>query len=222
MKYDINSPNYNDNRKYDYSLSETEDRSEYVKIIDLISESSTVIDLGCGNGSLLKLLKDKKNVKEFGIEISETGVKICKRKGLNVIKGSIDTKLDLKDNSFDYAVCNVTIQMVNYPEILLDEMRRISKKQIISFPNFGFYKNRIDLLINGRMPKPMLFGYKWYSTGHLHQLSIRDFEELVKEVHGIKIVKRVLEKSDNPVKNYFLNRFPNLFQVLPIFLLEKY
>ncbi len=178
--------------------------------------------MGCGNGSLLKILKDKKNIQDHGIELSESGVEICKRKGLNVIKGSIDTKLNFEENAFDLAICNVTIQMVNYPEILLNEMKRISKKQIISFPNFGFYKNRFDLLFNGRMPRPMLFGYNWYSTGHIHQLSINDFYELVGEIKGLKIVQVVLEKSTNPIKNYFLNSFPNLFQVLPIFLLEKY
>jgi len=222
MKHDINSPKHNDNRNYDYSSIETEERQEYSKIIELVSTDSSVIDLGCGNGSLLKILKDKKNIQDYGIELSESGVEICKRKGLNVIKGSIDTKLNFEENAFDYAICNVTIQMVNYPEILLNEMKRISKNQIISFPNFGFYKNRFDLLVNGRMPRPMLFGYNWYSTGHIHQLSLNDFYEIVDEIKGLKIVQVVLEKSANPIKNYFLNNFPNLFQVLPIFLLEKY
>jgi methionine biosynthesis protein MetW len=222
MKHDINSPKHNDNRNYDYSSIEKEERLEYSKIVELVSANSSVIDLGCGNGSLLKLLKDKKNIREYGIELSESGVEICKRKGLNVIKGSIDTKLNFEENTFDYAICNVTIQMVKYPEILMREMKRISKYQIISFPNFGFYKNRFDLLVNGRMPRPMLFGYNWYSTGHIHQLSINDFYELVEEIQGLKIVQVVLEKSTNPIKNYFLNSFPNLFQVLPIFLLEKY
>ena len=221
MKHDINSPKHNDNRNYDYSSIETEERQEYSKIVDLISPNSSVIDLGCGNGSLLKILKDKKNIQEYGIELSESGVEICKRKGLNVIRGSIDTKLNFEENTFDFAICNVTIQMVNYPEVLLNEMKRISKNQIISFPNFGFYKNRFDLLVNGRMPRPMLFGYTWYSTGHIHQLSINDFYEIVGQIKGLKIVQVVLEKSANPIKNYFLNSFPNLFQVLPIFLLEK-
>jgi methionine biosynthesis protein MetW len=222
MKHDINSPKHNDNRNYDYSSIESEERQEYSKIIELVSTNSSVIDLGCGNGSLLKILKDKKNIQEYGIELSESGAEICKRKGLNVIKGSIDNRLNFEENAFDYAICNVTIQMVNYPEILLNEMKRISKKQIISFPNFGFYKNRFDLLVNGRMPRPMLFGYSWYSTGHIHQLSLNDFYELVDEIKGLKIIQVVLEKSTNPIKNYFLNSFPNLFQVLPIFLLEKY
>jgi len=221
MKHDINSPKHNDNRNYDYSSIETEERQEYSKIIALVSPNSSVIDLGCGNGSLLKILKDNKNIQEYGIELSESGVEICKRKGLNVIRGSIDTKLNFEENTFDFAICNVTIQMVNYPEVLLNEMKRISKNQIISFPNFGFYKNRFDLLVNGRMPRPMLFGYTWYSTGHIHQLSINDFYEIVGQIKGLKIVQVVLEKSANPIKNYFLNSFPNLFQVLPIFLLEK-
>ncbi|MBK7632176.1 MAG: methyltransferase domain-containing protein [Ignavibacteriales bacterium] len=221
MKHDINSPKYNDNRKYDYSFTENEDRNEYSRIVDLISPNSKVIDMGCGNGSLLNLLKEKKNIQEFGIELSESGVEVCRKKELNVVQGRIDEELKITDNAFDYAICNVTIQMVNYPEILLKEMKRISKRQIISFPNFGFYKNRIDFLAKGRMPKPMLFGYSWYSTGHLHQLTIKDFYELIIYVEGIKVINVVLEKSSNPIKNYFLTRYPNLFQVLPIFLLEK-
>lgn len=221
MKHDINSPKYNDNRKYDYSFTENEERNEYQRIVDLISPNSKVIDLGCGNGSLLNLLKEKKNIQEYGMEISKSGVEVCRKKGLNVVQGSIDEELNIADNAFDYAICNVTIQMVNYPEILLKEMKRISKRQIISFPNFGFYKNRFDLLLNGRMPKPMLFGYSWYSTGHLHQLSIKDFYELIKYIGGIRVISVVLEKSWNPIKNYFLTRYPNLFQVLCVFLLEK-
>ncbi len=221
MAYNINSPEFNDNRNYDYSLAETEERKEYSIIIDLISPGTRVLDLGCGNGSLLKLLLEKKNIKAEGVEISESGIAACRKKGLNVVRGNIDQKLDFSDDYFDYAVCNVTIQMVNYPEILLREMKRVSRYQIISFPNFAFYKNRIDLLFKGRMPKPMLFGYSWYNTGHLHQLSINDFYELLRITKGLKVNKVILEKSANPFKNYLLNKYPNLFQVLPVFLLEK-
>lgn len=220
MEFDINSPKFNDNRNYSYS-SEVEKRDEYSIFIELIKPNSKVIDLGCGNGSLLSLLIEEKNITATGVEISESGVAVCKNKGLNVIKGRIDEPLNYDDNSFDYAICNVTIQMVMFPEILLKEMKRISKFQIISFPNFAFYKNRIDLLMNGRMPKPMMFDYKWYSTGHIHQLSINDFYELLNDIGGFRIVEIYLGKSNNPIKNFLLQKFPNLFQILTVFLLEK-
>ncbi len=158
----IDLPEINDNRKYDYAGGEVQLRSEYSFICDMIEPESTVIDLGCGNGSLLKMAKDMKNVTEMGIELVKSGVDICHKKGLNVRQGSIDTSQtynDIEDKQFDYAICNVTIQMVMYPEVLLVEMKRIAKYQIISFPNFAAWRNRLDMLLNGRVPKPMLFGY---------------------------------------------------------------
>jgi methionine biosynthesis protein MetW len=217
----IDSPLFNDNRNYDYSAASTEEREEYKLICEMVEPNSTVIDLGCGNGSLLEKLMREKNVKGEGVELSESGVEVCKVKGLKVHQGRIDEKLPFDDNSFDYSICNVTIQMVMYPEVLLTEMKRISKYQIVSFPNFGHYKNRIDLLLNGRMPKPMLFGYKWYNTGHIHQMSIKDFYELVDDVGGLNILRVNEFSSKNQLKKFFIKKYPNVFQILQSFLLEK-
>ncbi len=217
----IDDPAMQDNRNYIYTGSVNSTRPEYDSIIGLVESGAKVIDLGCGDGALLEGLIKNKGVEGKGIELSESGVDICIQKKLDVIKGQIDTILPFENNSFDYAICNVTIQMVNYPEVLLREMKRISKHQIISFPNFAFYKNRIEMFLKGRMPKRMLFGYNWYSTGHIHQLSIKDFYELLNEVGGLKIKKVILQQSGNPVKNYLMRAFPNLLQVLPIFLTVK-
>lgn len=222
MSKDINSPEYNDNRNYDYSGVESEERREYAVIESFIEGTASLIDLGCGNGSLLHLLVQKgKCGRAVGIEISESGVEISKKKGIDARLGRIDEPLPFADEEFDYAVCNVTIQMVMYPEILLREMKRISKKQIISFPNFGFYKNRIDLLMKGRMPKPVLFGYSWYSTGHIHQLSIADFKEIVDHTGGLEIEKFSTVWPGGSLKDTLTGMFPNLFCLLPVFLLRK-
>jgi len=221
MMNHIDDPHFQDNRNYNYSETNESERLEHSIITDLLSDNSTAIDLGCGNGILLEKLISKRRAKCKGIEISDSAVELCRKKGLDVSKGKIDEKLPFDDNSFDYSICNVTIQMVNYPEVLLGEMKRISKFQVISFPNFAFYKNRLDLLLNGKMPRPMLFGYKWYNTGHMHQLSIKDFYELLDNIGGMKIREVVLQKSKNPLKNYLMKSFPNLFQVLPVFLTEK-
>lgn len=210
----IDTPEKNDNRKYDYSAAENFQRDEYPIISEIVEEGSKILDLGCGNGSLLKLLKDEKKTKGFGIDISESGVEACKSKGIEAKVGVIDTKLsDFQDNQFDYAICNVTIQMVNYPEILLAEMARVSKKQIISFPNFAYWKNRLDLLFRGRMPQPMMFGYTWFNTGHIHQLSYIDFLGLVK-ICNIEINKTIFElkakKSDFDFKDNIKKIWPNL------------
>lgn len=222
MQFDLlDDPNYNDNRNYNYSGFETVERKEYDIIANWITPNTSVIDLACGNGTLLKKLIKEKNISGMGIELSDSGITICKNKNLDVQKGRIDEPLPFSENKFDFAICNVTIQMVMYPEKLLSEMKRVAKYQIVSFPNFGHYKNRIDFLLNGRMPKPMLFGYKWYSTGHIHQLSIKDFYELVGDIGGLKILKRHLEGHKNIFKNYLLESYPNLFQILGIFMFGK-
>ena len=217
----IDSPLHNDNRNYDYSTAFTEEREEYKLICELVEPNSKVIDLGCGNGSLLQKLIKEKNVTAEGVELSESGVEVCKAKGLKVHKGKIDEKLPFDDNSFDYSICNVTIQMVMYPEVLLNEMKRISKYQIVSFPNFAHYKNRLDLLFKGKMPKPMLFGYKWYNTGHIHQLSIKDFYELVDDVGGMKVLKIKNLMGPNPIKRFISMVIPNVFVPETIFLLTS-
>ncbi|MHB1048999.1 MAG: methionine biosynthesis protein MetW [Bacteroidota bacterium] len=217
----IDDPAANDNRKYDYSSHPDMERYEYPIIISMIPQNASVADLGCGNGALLARLKKEKNVTETGVEISSSGIEICKKRGLNVQYGRIDERLPFDDNTFDYAVCNVTIQMVMYPEVLLREMKRIARYQIVSFPNFAFWRNRLDLLVNGRMPRRMLFEYSWYSTGHIHQLSLKDFYDLVHDVGGLQVVRRYDERSDSIIKNALMKKFPNLFQMLGIFLLEK-
>ncbi|MBI2427786.1 MAG: methyltransferase domain-containing protein [Ignavibacteriales bacterium] len=217
----LDDPRTNDNRKYDYSGHTDSERYEYPIIVEMVKQGSSVIDLGCGNGALLARLKNEKQIIETGLEISESGVRICKERGLNVQFGAIDEHLPFNDNAFDYAVCNVTIQMVMYPEVLLREMKRVAQYQIVSFPNFAFWRNRIDLFFNGRMPKRMLFEYKWYSTGHIHQLSFEDFDELLEDIGGFRVVECRLERSSNPIKDRLLQDFPNLFQLVPVFLLEK-
>ena len=219
--HEIDDPGFQDNRNYNYSQVINVERPEYSIIADLVEKNSSLIDLGCGNGLLMQKLIKERNAKCKGIEISESAVELCKKNNLDVSLGRIDDKLPFEDDAFDYSICNVTIQMINYPEVLLKEMKRISKYQIISFPNFAFYKNRFDLLFNGRMPRSMLFGYKWYNTGHLHQLSIKDFNDLVNDVGGLKILKTHYIRSGNPLFNLLMKLLPNLFQTIKIVLTCK-
>jgi methionine biosynthesis protein MetW len=221
MNSSINSPENNDNREYDYTLFPDEERPEYGRIIGMVETHSKVIDLGCGSGVLLEKLKSEKQTKGFGVELAESGVTICRQKGLEVTQGNIDARLPFEDDAFDYAICNVTIQMVRFPEILLNEMKRIARYQIISFPNFGFYKNRMELLFSGRMPRKMLFGYNWFSTGHIHQFSVRDFKEFIKISGGLKIIKADYAETTSVIKNKIIGICPNLFSVVSVFLLEK-
>jgi methionine biosynthesis protein MetW len=99
-------------------------------------------------------------------------------------------------------------------------MKRISRYQIISFPNLGFYKNRLELLVKGKMPSSVLFDFKWYNTGHIHVFSIKDFFDIVEE-SGLKVKAHLFEKSGNSLKDLLMKNMPNLFQLIPVFLLEK-
>ncbi len=212
----------NDNRNYKYKLDSKDVRNEFKIIAGLIKPKSKVIDLGSGDGTLLKILRDVKKTDGVGIEISHSGVKSAKNKNIRSIQGRIDESLPFKDKAFDYAVCNVTLQMVMYPEVLLSEMKRISKKQIITFPNFAFLLNRLDILFNGIMPRVMIPGYKWYSTGHIHQLSIKDFKVYCK-AHGISVLE---VKHIGPSRflflpsKYLIKFFPNMFATTGVFLIK--
>lgn len=220
MSQHFDEPGTNDNRNYNYEKFSSLERVEYPIITEMVEPNSKVIDLGCGNGSLLEKLIKEKNVEGRGIEISRTGVEACLKKGLNVIEGKIDERLPFEDNTFDYAICNVTIQMVMYPEIVLKEMKRIARYQIVSFPNFAYWKNRLDLLINGRMPKPMLFGYSWYGTGHIHQFSIKDFIEVCRNLNLRIVMTDSINKIYTPSASLLFKMFPNFFSTENVFLLS--
>jgi len=211
-----------DNRDYHYSKNSLINRTEFDDIIKLIEPKSSVIDLACGDGNLLqRLRKEKKVTNSFGIELSASGVTSTRRKGLKAKQGRIDRPLtEIKNKQFEYSIVNVTLQMVMYPEVLVDEMIRISRYQIISFPNFGYLPNRIEMLTTGRMPKIMLFGYTWYSTGQIHQLSIADFEDFVRE-RKYRVVNRVfiMPKIQFLIPEFLHSKFPNSTSTLAIYLL---
>lgn len=205
-----------DNRAYKFSKESLTKRPEYPIISSWVIKDSTLVDLGCGDGSLLKLLEEK-GCSGAGVELSDSGIIACKQKKIKVYKARIDNKLPFKTQEFDYAICNVTLQMVMYPEKLISEMKRISKYQIISFPNFAFIQNRLELLFLGRMPKSGLFGYEWYSTGHIHQLSVRDFEAFC-AIWGLKIKKKFYF---TPLKIGKFVPVPNLFAISAIYMTEN-
>lgn len=202
----------NDNRKYVYTGNFTESRPEYDVVVSFVPPKSQVIDLGCGEGSLMQKLIDEKQCQCTGIEIAASGVECCKQKGLQVVQGEIDSTLHFRDNEFDVAICNVTLQMVMYPEKTVQEMKRVSSKKIIlSFPNFAYWLNRLEMIFKGRMPQKLLFGYRWYTTGHIHQFSLKDISNLLSETGGMKINTIKCAPSGNPIVDFLAGWMPNLF-----------
>jgi methionine biosynthesis protein MetW len=187
---------------------------EYKVIMDLIQEGSSVLDLGCGDGELLHLLETQKNVKGSGIEIDEQAVRKCAALGISVFQQDIESGLsDYGDKSFDFIILNQSLQQVVKLEHVLKETMRVGKEVIIGFPNFCYYKSRVQIFFGGRTPVTPSLPNMWYDTPNLHFLSIFDFIDYC-EKRNIHIKKSVFIDGEKII------RFsPNLFAQTGIFLL---
>ena len=197
-------------------------KTEYKIIVDLIEENTRVLDVGCDDGTLMESLKKNKNVDARGIEISKDKVQTCVSKGLTVIEGNAE--LDLKqfpNDSFDYVVLGQTLQAFVNPEIVIKELLRVGKKAIITIPNFGHWKVRLNLLIKGTMPITESLPNDWYNTPNIHMCTIKDFVKFSKIIN-FKIFKSLALTNKNISNINNSNLFyKNLFAELGIFLIEK-
>ena len=195
---------------------------EYKIISDIIEENSRVLDVGCDDGILMEFLKQNKNVDIRGIEISKEKVQTCISKGLTVIEGNAE--FDLKqfpNKSFDYVVLGQTLQAFINPETVIKELLRVGKKAIVTIPNFGHWKVRLNLLIKGTMPMTKTLPNEWYNTPNIHMCTIKDFFKF-SETINFKIFKS-LALINNNVSNISNSNLltKNLFSELGIFLIEK-
>jgi methionine biosynthesis protein MetW len=197
-------------------------KKEFQIISELVKNNSRVLDVGCGDGILMKYLKDNKNVDSRGLEISKEKVQMCIAEGLSVIEGNAEDDLkQFPDLSFEYAILGQTLQAFYKPEKVIDDLLRVSKKAIITIPNFGYWKIRIHLLIKGTMPVNKHLPNEWYNTPNLHMCTIKDFVNFCNK-KNINLVRSIAlhEETVSEINNKNLN-VKNLFSELGIFLVEK-
>ena len=195
---------------------------EYKIIADIITENTRVLDVGCDDGSLMEFLKKEKNVDIRGIEISKEKVQTCVSKGLTVIEG--DAEFDLKqfpDKSFDYVILGQTLQAFINPEIVIKELLRVGNKAIVTIPNFGHWKVRLNLLFQGTMPVTKTLPNEWYNTPNIHMCTIKDFFKF-SETINFKIFKSIalMNRNVSTINKSNLS-IKNLFCELGVFLIEK-
>lgn len=192
-------------------------RKDYDIITSMVKPNTKVLDLGCGDGSLLDRLVREKNVRAQGVEISEPLVQQCIMKGLSVLHFDIDKGLaDYRDKSFDYVILNQTLQAVHYPKLVIDDALRVAKQVIIGFPNFAFLSIRWSLALIGKIHNTRVYPYKWYDATNIHLLTVKDFGAFCKE-EGIQIVDRAFIGRPQ-----FLSRIdPNSFSEVAIFCIRK-
>ena len=195
-------------------------KKEFKVIADLLPNNTRVLDVGCGDGSLMSLLNEEKQIEVRGLELNQENVQECIHKGLPVIQGNAETELhQFPDKSFDYVVLSQTLQAFYEPEKVLRNLLRIGKSVVISIPNFGFWKVRIKLLFFGEMPVTKTLPNTWYNTPNLHMCTIKDLFNFCDEKKiNIKKVVGVNENKTSIIKRSNLE-IKNLFSKVGIFLI---
>ena len=197
-------------------------KKEFKVISELIEEKSRVLDVGCGNGDLMKFLSENKTVNIRGLEISKKSVQNCLSKGLTVIEGNAENDLtQFPENSFDYVVLSQTLQAFLNTEKVINQLLRIGKRAIVTIPNFGHWKIRLQLLTKGTMPVTETLPNEWHNTPNLHMCTIKDFFNFC-EKRNIKIFKSLaLNKEKISVINSSNLSIKNFISELGIFLIEN-
>ncbi len=199
----------------------TPPRVDLLRVAELVAPGSRVLDVGCGDGALLRLLVEERNVDGRGIELSQQGVNDCVAKGLSVIQGDADADLsDYPADAFDYVILSQTLQATRQPRVVLEHMLRIGRRAIVSVPNFGHWKIRTQLAVLGRMPVTESLAHSWYDTPNIHFCTIADFIALAREVGATIDKSSALDPSGRPLNPIWPKWAWNLLGQQAIFLLR--
>ena len=197
------------------SNSSTISRPDFVAIAALVKSGAKVLDLGCGDGSLLRYLCNARDVHGYGVEIDDENIQACFNNGINVIQSDLESGLSsFESGSFDYVILSQTLQAMKHTEGIIKEMMRISKEGIVSFPNFGYWKNRLQVIC-GHMPVSETLPYQWFDTPNIHLCTLGDFERFCRQ-HGARILERRIMNGDHQV-----SFAPNLFGILAFYRFER-
>lgn len=197
------------------TISSAMSRPDFAAIATLIKAGAKVLDLGCGDGSLLRYLRNTKDIHGYGVEIKDENVQACFKNGINVIQSDLESGLSsFGSDSFDYVILSQTLQAMRHTENLIKEMMRVSNEGIVSFPNFGYWKNRLQVL-SGYMPVSEALPYQWFDTPNIHLCTLSDFERFCRQ-HGARILERRIMNGDNQV-----SFAPNLFGMLAFYRFER-
>jgi methionine biosynthesis protein MetW len=187
------------------------DRADFAAIAQWVKPGARVLDLGCGDGALFKYLRRERDITGYGVEIDDNNVLACVQNGVNVIQRNLERGLaDFDDRSFDYVILSQTLQAMKNGERLIREMLRVGLEGIVTFPNFGYWKNRLHVL-RGRMPISESLPYQWFDTPNIHLCTIRDFDQFCGE-RGIRVLERKVLTDGRPV-----GVLPNLLGALAIY-----
>ena len=197
-------------------------KKEFQIISELIENNKRVLDVGCGDGTLMKYLKDNKNIDTRGLEISKNNVQLCISKSLSVIEGNAERDLQqFPDLSFDYVILSQTLQAFYNPEKVIDDLLRVANKAIVTIPNFGYWKVRLHLLLKGTMPITKNLPDEWYNTPNLHMCTIKDFYNFCSK-KNIELYKSIALNGEKTSQINKINlNIKNLYSELGIFLIQK-
>ncbi|HEX7074621.1 MAG TPA: methionine biosynthesis protein MetW [Hyphomicrobiaceae bacterium] len=197
-------------------------RVDHLLIAEMVTEGARVLDVGCGDGALLQLLVDTKGVDGRGIEIERERVNACVARGLSVIQGDADQDLDdYPDDAFDYAILSLTIQATLRPKAVLQNLLRIGRRAIVSFPNFGHWQVRTRLLFTGRMPQTENLPEPWYESPNAHLCTIRDFAELCTKVNATVERSAAFNAGGRQLSPRVPLTVQNIFGEKAVFLLKR-